>query len=530
MANVLNKEKQDQVLALGRLGWALRRIEKATGVRRETASAYLRAAGIAVRPAGRWGRAPPNPANEVTADLGVNSAEALQLSNPANEVTADSQELAHSDKSFASPFRELIEDQLARGRNAFGIYQQLVDQNGFTASYESVKRFVRALRKNAQPQAHPVIETAPGEEGQVDYGEGPMVRHPESGKYRRTRLFVFTLGYSRKSVRLLTWKSSAEIWARLHEMAFRRLGGAPKTVVLDNLKEGVLTPDIYEPALNPLYRDVLKHYGVVALPCRIRHPNRKGKVESSIGHTQRTPLKGQHFDSLEAAQAYLDNWEARWADTRIHGTTKRQVAAMFAEEKPHLLPLPAEPFRYYRFGQRGVHLDGHLEVEGAYYSVPPGHIGKRLFVQWDELCVRILEPSTGQLLREHVRQRRGSFRTRGEDRPAKVPPTTLQLLSRARRAGKNIGELCAEIHRRDGETGVRRMLGVFRLTRNFGQARVEDACAAALEVGVPTYRFVRRYLERSALAPVSLKQVDPLIRQLTHYRDVISRLTEGEKA
>ncbi len=269
---------------------------------------------------------------------------------------------------------------------------------------------------------------------------------------------------------------------------------------------------------------------MVALPCRIRHPNRKGKVESSIGHTQRTPLKGQHFDSLEAAQAYLDNWEARWADTRIHGTTKRQVAAMFAEEKPHLLPLPAEPFRYYRFGQRGVHLDGHLEVEGAYYSVPPGHIGKRLFVQWDELCVRILEPSTGQLLREHVRQRRGSFRTRGEDRPAKVPPTTLQLLSRARRAGKNIGELCAEIHRRDGETGVRRMLGVFRLTRNFGQARVEDACAAALEVGVPTYRFVRRYLERSALAPVSLKQVDPLIRQLTHYRDVISRLTEGEKA
>ncbi len=214
MANVLNKEKQDQVLALGRLGWALRRIEKATGVRRETASAYLRAAGIAVRPAGRWGRAPPNPANEVTADLGANSAEALQLSNPANEVTADSGELAHSDKSFASPFRELIEDQLARGRNAFGIYQQLVDHNGFTASYESVKRFVRALKKNARPQAHAVIETAPGEEGQVDYGDGPMVRHPESGKYRRTRLFVFTLGYSRKSVRLLTWKSSAEIWAR----------------------------------------------------------------------------------------------------------------------------------------------------------------------------------------------------------------------------------------------------------------------------------------------------------------------------
>lgn len=105
-----------------------------------------------------------------------------------------------------------------------------------------------------------------------------------------------------------------------------------------------------------------------------RHPNRKGKVESSIGHTQKTPLKGQRFDSPEEAQAYLDNWEAKWADTRIHGTTKRQVAAMFAEENPHLLSLPAEPFRYYCFGQRGVHLDGHLEVEGAYYSVPPDFI------------------------------------------------------------------------------------------------------------------------------------------------------------
>ncbi len=151
MANVLNREKQDQVLALGRLG--LRRIEKATGVRRETASAYLRAAGIAVRPAGRWGRAPPNPANEVTADLKANSSEVLQLSNPANEVTADSrQELAKLEKSFAAPYRDFIEEQLARGRNAFGIYQQLVDTNGFHRSYESVKRFVRTLRKSAQPR------------------------------------------------------------------------------------------------------------------------------------------------------------------------------------------------------------------------------------------------------------------------------------------------------------------------------------------------------------------------------------------
>ena len=267
------------------------------------------------------------------------------------------------------------------------------------------------------PEAHAVITTAPGEEAQVDYGEGPMVRHPVSGKYRRTRLFVLTLGYSRKSVRLLVWQSSAQVWAELHERAFRRLGGTTRVVVLDNLREGVLTPDIYDPALNPLYRDVLAHYGVVALPCRVGDPDRKGKVESGIGHTQKTPLQGMRFETLEEAQAYLDRWDARWADTRIHGTTKRQVAAMFAEEQPALGPLPLEPFRYYRFGARTVHLDGCVEVDAAYYGAPPGWIGRRVDVQWNDLHVRLLDPKTGQLLREHVRAPRGWHRIEDADRP-----------------------------------------------------------------------------------------------------------------
>ena len=121
-----------------------------------------------------------------------------------------------------------------------------------------------------------MILTPPGEESQVDYGTGPLVRDPHSGRYRRTRLFVLTLGYSRKCVRLLTFQSSTRVWAELHEQAFRRLGGATKTVVLDNLGEGVLQADIYDPALNPLYRDVLAHYGAVALPCRVGDPDRKG--------------------------------------------------------------------------------------------------------------------------------------------------------------------------------------------------------------------------------------------------------------
>jgi hypothetical protein len=371
-----------------------------------------------------------------------------------------------------------------------------------------------------------VIVTAPGQEAQVDYGTGPMVRDPESRKYRRTRLFVLTLGCSRKAVRLLTFRSSARIWAELHERAFRRLGGATRIVVLDNLREGVLVPDIYDPALNPLYRDVLAHYGAVAMPCRIQDPDRKGKVESGVGHAQKTPLKGLRFESLEEAQAYLDRWEERWADTRIHGTTKRQVAAMFAEEKPFLLPLPVEPFRYYQYGERIVHLDGCVEVEAAYYGAPPGWIGRLLRVQWDQLFVRLLDPKTGQLLREHVRQKRGWYRIKPEDHSKRTPLRTSQLLWRAGRAGAHIGALCEAIHRQQGEVGVRRILGVLSLAKKYGAAAVDEACAAALEMGVQEYRFVRRYLERCPQAPLSLQQVDPLIRELVQYRDFINHRTK----
>jgi hypothetical protein len=125
------------------------------------------------------------------------------------------------------------------------IWQDLVWDYGFASSYQSVKRYIHKRRGSQLPQAMAVILNAPGEEAQVDWSTtapGPMVRDPQRGKYRRTRLFVMTRGYSRKSVRLLVFHSSSRIWAELHEKAFRRLGGSTHIVVLDNLREGVLVP------------------------------------------------------------------------------------------------------------------------------------------------------------------------------------------------------------------------------------------------------------------------------------------------
>jgi transposase len=325
MSNVLSEEEKQQVIALGRLGWSLRKIQKATGVHRTTAADYLRAAGIALRPPGAWGKAAPaKPPNEVTPDSGsaeppVEPSADSPSAKPANGVTPDFgvglaaspvaaakalPPVSNSSASACEPHREAIELGLSRGRNAKAIWQDLVDIHGFASGYQSVKRFVRQLRGTPSAEACAVIETAPGEECQVDYGSGPLVRDADSGKYRRTRLFVLTLGNSRKAVRLLTFRSSSQVWAELHEKAFRRLGGATRVVVLDNLREGVLKPDIYDPTLNPLYRDVLAHYGAVALACRVRDPDRKAYVSYC---TSSRPCNGEDGLLGPAASMALEN-------------------------------------------------------------------------------------------------------------------------------------------------------------------------------------------------------------------------------
>lgn len=189
MGNVLDRSKQHQAVALERLGWPLRRIEAATGVRRETVSGYLKAAGVAVRGRGRPSGEGAKPAISQAVSTGP-----PERSGPPSRAPG---------ASACEPHRELIVEALGRGRNAMAIWKDLVDDHGFTAGYASVRRFVRQVRASPAVEARVVITTAPGEDAQADSGDGPMVRDPGSGKSRRTRLFVLTLGYSCKAVLLL---------------------------------------------------------------------------------------------------------------------------------------------------------------------------------------------------------------------------------------------------------------------------------------------------------------------------------------
>ena len=423
--------------------------------------------------------------------------------------------------SACEEHREWIEAQVGLGRNGVAIYQDLVEAHGFTHRYNSVKRFVAALKARA-PERFDVLEFLPGEEAQVDYGLGAPTLY-RAGKYKRPYLFVMTLKFSGKSFRKVVWKTSQEIWTALHEEAFLAFGGCPQYVVLDNLKEGVIRPDLYAPELNPVYAAMLAHYAVVADPCRVADPNRKGTVESAIQHTQSTGLKGRRFESIEEQTAWLTHWEERWAALRIHGRKKRQVLELFGEEKPHLRPLALERFRPFRQVTRTVDDGGLVQVDGSYYAALPALPHTEVTVRVFERDIEILG-TTGALVRRHEKsKRKGAFAIEGSDRLFNPSRESARLLVKAECIGIHAGAFARELFARLGRPGQRALYGLTHLPRTYPCAEIDAVCARMLQAQCFSYAAVRRALERKAAltpsAPVTepLTQCGPEIRALTDY-------------
>ena len=392
--------------------------------------------------------------------------------------------------SLCEPQREFIEAQLRLKRNAMSIYQDLVDQHGFAGQYNSVKRFCAKLR-NKEPEQFDRLSFLPGEEMQVDYGEGAPTRVPGSDRYRKPRLFVATLRHSRASFRCVVWKSSHQIWAELHERAFRYFGGCPQYVVLDNLKEGVIKPDLYEPELNKVYAATLAHYAVVADPARVRDPNRKGTVEHAIGHTQATALKGRRFESIEAQNEFLAHWEKNWAAKRIHGTERRQVQAMFEEERSHLKPLPLLGMQYFDEAVRTVCDDSCVRVDHSSYAARPAAIGSKVLVRIYAQRIEIRDINTAALLRTHAKaERPGTVVLPMDERVFNPSRETRLILRQAGEIGEHASRLCELLFAIEGRVGQRKLWGIVGLMRRYPAHCINAACAQALEQGVYSYKRV----------------------------------------
>ena len=525
--NQLKMDIQQTISTLSRGGWSQRRIARELGIDRETVARYRRLARQvaepkpAISPAGSELTEGLNPAI-VPPGSEVATAPSHLPAEPPNPAISPAGSKPGR-VSHCEPFESVIQAGLDAGLSAQRIYQDLMSEQQFAGSYDSVKRFVRQLG-----QAHPLpfrrMESEPGQEAQVDFGQGAWV--VEDGRRRRPHVLRVVLSCSRKGYTEVFWRQTTENFIRGVESAFRHFGGVTRTLVIDNLRAAVKKVDWFEPELNPKVVSFCEHYGTVILPTKPAMPRHKGKVEAGVKYVQDNGLAGKQFDGLGAQNVHLAHWEETVADTRIHGTTRQQVRTHFLTvEKPKLLPLPAGLFPVFSEAPRKIHRDGYAEVAKAYYSVPPEYVRRKVWARWDAKMVRLFNERMVPIA-VHVRQEPGKFKTD----PAHIHDHKRTLIERGaewildhcRLLGPGAGTWAEELYRQRGPQSLRVLQGLLALAQKHPIPQLNQACQLALTHDAWHLRDLRALLARPvAQEQFAFIETHPLIRDLQAYDNLV---------
>jgi transposase len=540
MANRLKMALEQSIHTLHRQGWSQRRIARELGINRETVARHLRD----LHPGSKPANAPIGSGNvadgskPANAPLGSGALEGdsnladAPISRDTDQATSHRAPREVGRPSDCEPWRDRILEKLDLGLSAQRIYQDLVTEHGFGGSYFSVRRFVRRLGAHRELPVRR-LECEPGEEAQVDFGTGaPLIG--ADGKRRRTHVLRIVLSYSRKAYSQAITRQTIENFILCLENAFGHFGGVPKRLILDNLKAAVQKADWFDPDLNPKTRSFAAHYGIAILPTRPYKPQHKGKVERGVGYVQDNGLKGRRFASLEEQNQFLLEWERTVADTRLHGTTRHQVGKLFTEvERPLLQPLPQERFPFFHEGRRGVHRDGHIEVDRAYYSVPPEYLGRRVWVRWDARMVRAFNDRMEQIA-IHPKHEPGRFSTDrrhiASEKITGVERGASWLLGRVRMIGPHSTRWAEATIQTRGVQGMRVVQGLLSLTHRHDWSAIEQACQVAHGYGSFRLKTIRALIDRHAPTQERFEFMTdhPIIRQLSEYDQFVHETFQQE--
>lgn len=502
MANQLKMAEVQAILALAQSGWSNRRIARHLGVHRETIGRHVRLSKAEALPAAQSDSKP------ASAPIGSGVAAKPSMGPPPGFVSA------------AGPWREVIVQKLEAGLTAQRIYQDLCGDHGYAGSYYSVRRLIKKLTA-VVPAPFRRMECEPGTEAQVDFGRGAPVVTPE-GKRKSTWVFRIVLSHSRKGYAEAVHRQTTDDFLRCLENAFAHFGGMPRTLVIDNLRAAVSRADWFDPELCPKVRSFAEHYGIAILPTRPYTPRHKGKIERGIGYVKGNALKGRTFASLAEQNQHLLTWETSVADTRIHGTTRRQVKEVFEQaEKPALLPMPVSRFDLFQEALRSVNRDGHVQVAGAYYSVPAEFLGQRLWVRWDGRTVRLLD----QKMRPaavHAQRPPGIFSTLAvhivPEKISGIERGATWLLRRVESIGPHATQWAQAMLQNRGIEGVRVLMGLLSLTSKHRRDRIEQACQAAQSHGAYRLRSLRHLIDHQN--PPSIQQDFAFVQEHAIIRDL----------
>jgi hypothetical protein len=305
----------------------------------------------------------------------------------------------------------------------------------------------------------------------------------------------------------------------------------PLLLNLDNLKAAVLKADWFDPEINPKLADFCRHYRLNVMPCRPYKPQHKGKVERGVSYVRANALKGRRFKSLSEENLFLKQWESQVADKRIHGTTRKQVATCFEEERAHLQPLADSLFPSFQEARRNVHRDSYVEVARAFYEVPAELIGHQVWVRWDSRCVRVFNERMEQI-QIHTRVEPGQFShvlgARGLHAP--VISSCRYWISRAAVLGEECALWAQGAFDARGAESLRSIMGLCGLIKHHSASAINTACSKALKAGTYRFKDLRRLIGQQTEQKVfAFADNHPLIRDLTVYSNFINQFHSHEQ-
>ena len=407
-------------------------------------------------------------------------------------------------KDRIAPHREWIAFLLQKPSiTAKQVWRLFREQTGLRVGYCTMKRYLRSQFQFGAPMVTVRLEVEPGSQAQVDFGGAGMMVDPIKGKGRRAWAFVMTLSYSRHRFVRFVFRQDSPTWIESHIRAFEFFGAVPATVLLDNLKPGVIKSDIYDPIINRAYGELERHYGFVADPAKVGLARHKGKVERSMPVVRQQLLAGRSFRDIDEANERALKWCREEIGLEIHGTTKRRPWEVFQkEETPCLKPLPQEAFERPLWKECTVHPDHHIVFDGSYYSLPTRFIGQKVWARGGRNRVRIFLEE--QLIKTHERAvRPGTWRTDLSDYPpeklAYLMPAPTHCRSKAAQIGPQTEALIHEILSDHAMRNLRKAQAVLRLAEKYGPAAMEAAAQKALSFGNLQYRSLKTILEKGWL-------------------------------
>lgn len=373
-------------------------------------------------------------------------------------------------------------------------------------SYTSFKRFVRTQKPSLTPDYSTCrLEALPGSEAQVDYAKICMLFDPSIGKQRTLYAFIGTLSHSRLKYVELTFKQDQTSFVSSHVRMFEFFGGVPERVILDNLKSGIVKPDLYDPCLNRAYREMTEHYGCFVDPARVRRPKDKAKVERDV-QTVREAVRMQivlnPHTTLGELTRLMKQWSINDYGQRQHGTTHEKPYQAFCQrERPALKALPAERFEVAVWKQATVHPDHYIQFQAKAYSIPHAYLGKKVWVRASEHLLQVFFKD--QLIKQHLITK--AYRhTDHNDFPENVravldtSTTHRMLLERAARFGPDFHQIVRDLLEAHAYLNLRRAQGLVGVAEGGYDPRlISRAARFMLEHHLkPTPRDLRHLLDK----------------------------------